>query len=526
VAHETFQPNRARPARVITRRTLILLNVWAQVVLAFTLVLLVNAIAGMTPQTRAWRLDLTHSGRHGITSKTRNVLKNLKDPLTVHVVAGDGLARLPGDRRARVPVMEPLRDILGLYAAASPQVTVQYMDYDRDKQAVLDLQLALNDAVRANSIILRSGTRHETVLFDFLVAKAEEPGGVGRAEDVAFNIEGRLTEAILKVCEERRATVYVLSGYDGFGVTDDDPYVMREFAAALRRENYDLKLLKRGAYDAVPSDCDVLLMVAPAIPLEPVELDAIRRYLEAGGSLFCLLRPRIYSRANAGLADLWREFDCAALDQRLIYEWHETGTPGQRRAEPQVLASRYGNHAITDELRTLRVRADFPVPVVTLREAAAFQSSLPRPGPGVRGRVTPLILSSEESWAEDNYKEPKQDPGDMAGPCVLALAVEGTAPADGQAAAPRIVLCGSCAMLLDEVLKNPDYTGNRVFALNAMSWLSRREYKLGIPPQRSDVRPLNLTRRSGRTVFYVTAGAMPLAAALAGLIVWWRRRRG
>jgi len=526
VAVPSRGPNGDLARQWARRRTFILLNVWAQVILALLLVILVNAIAGMTPQTRAWCLDLTGTGRHRISSKTRNILRNLKGPLRIYVVAGDGLARLASDRRVRVPVMERLQDTLGLYEAESRRVNVRFLDYDRDKQAILDLQLALNDTVPANSIIVRSGTRHETVPFDGLILEPEEPATLGARAQVAFDIEGRVTEAISRVTEEHRAVVYVLSGYDGFGVTEDDPYVLREFAQSLRRENYDLRVLRRGTFQEVPKDCDVLLVVAPAREFAAGEIEAIRRYLDAGGGLFCLMRPRIYSRANADLAALWNSFGCAALDDRLVYEWHETTTPGQRRAEPQVLATHYGSHPITDDLRTMRVRADFAVPLMTLHEAAAFQTSLPGPRPARNENVVPLIFSSDQSWGEDNFREPKKDPSDLPGPCAIALAAEGPKGDATGMRAPRMVLSGSCAMVLDEVLKNPDCFANRIFALNAMGWLARRDYKLGIPPQRSDIRPVRLTIRTERVVFYVTAVLMPLTAALGGAFTWWRRRSG
>lgn len=66
---------------------------------------------------------------------------------------------------------------------------------------------------------------------------------------------------------------------------------------------------------------------------------------------------------------------------------------------------------------------------------------------------------------------------------------------------------------------------NRTFAMNCVNWLVERETHLGIPPQRSEARQLAVSPAAFRAVFLLTVLGMPLAAGIAGVFVWWVRRR-
>jgi ABC-type uncharacterized transport system involved in gliding motility auxiliary subunit len=85
----------------------------------------------------------------------------------------------------------------------------------------------------------------------------------------------------------------------------------------------------------------------------------------------------------------------------------------------------------------------------------------------------------------------------------------------------RLVVVGNSEFASDGIITEP----NLDFVLNALNWMLDRGHLAGIAPKTVRAFSLNLTDlETGRIALY-TLVLIPAAAALAGIIVWWRRRR-
>jgi len=120
-----------------------------------------------------------------------------------------------------------------------------------------------------------------------------------RFETVGRPTEGSLYEALYRLQSAEGGQVTVLRG-EGEGDlsrTDDGGYA--GLSAALATEGYDLRSVVSASMDEVPVTTDVLLVVGARRPLRAQSLAAIRRYLDAGGSLVALLEPGAESGMEA-----------------------------------------------------------------------------------------------------------------------------------------------------------------------------------------------------------------------------------
>lgn len=514
-------------SRIRDGRLLIVFNVWAQVVLALALLLLVNAIIAMTPQVRSWRIDCTGGGRHSVTSKTRRVLEKLEAPVMIDVVMGNAMVRFGPGKKQLAPVGDRVKDMVGLYEAVSPMVRARVVDFDREKALCLELKTRISEEVHPDTIIVRHGGRHETVPFRVMVKGPDEGERLGLGRNVAFTIEAKLTEAIIKVCETKRAQVFVLTGHGEIALRGAESAAMNEFVAGLRRENYAVRPLTLQRAGKVPAECDVLVIAGPQTALEDAELSALRDYLAGGGNAFVLLRPSFNGGDTRSLARLLTEYNVAILDGRLICEAYPTNVPGRTLVTHEIKTLNYGAHPITDDLKTLNFYTQVACPLTTLSALGAARPNVRVAKSMRRVRVTALVSSSRESWAETSLRPlvMRKDKRDTPGPCVIALAVEPAPERGGKGGqGARLVVVASYVAVTDLVMRKS--LGNRVFAMNAAGWLARKEYKLGIPPQSSDLRRLRLTGARQRGVFIATVVVMPLAVLLCGGGVWWLRRRG
>jgi ABC-type uncharacterized transport system involved in gliding motility auxiliary subunit len=67
--------------------------------------------------------------------------------------------------------------------------------------------------------------------------------------------------------------------------------------------------------------------------------------------------------------------------------------------------------------------------------------------------------------------------------------------------------------------------GNQDLFMSALNWLIDREVLMAIAPKPLEEVKLELTRRQLSRLFWINVVGLPFVAVLAGLLVWfWRRK--
>jgi ABC-type uncharacterized transport system involved in gliding motility auxiliary subunit len=148
---------------------------------------------------------------------------------------------------------------------------------------------------------------------------------------------------------------------------------------------------------------------------------------------------------------------------------------------------------------------------------------------GSEARLEPLIIAGEPFWGETDYVTDESKgvafdaEQDTPAPLVLAASVESGGVADEKVgvSSARLVIVGNSEFVADGIITEP----NLDFFLSALNWLLDRGHLTGIAPKETRAFNLNLTDlETGRIALYILV-VIPGLAALAGLVVWWRRRR-
>src|SRR6185369_15211173 len=96
----------------------------------------------------------------------------------------------------------------------------------------------------------------------------------------------------------------------------------------------------------VPDDATVVIMMAPTIPLQPAEWEALERYLNKGGRLMMALDPKAEPSMGPLEGKLGLKFNPADLtdDQAFL---PQRGTPADRRF---AITTQFSAHASTTAL--------------------------------------------------------------------------------------------------------------------------------------------------------------------------------
>ena len=193
--------------------------------------------------------------------------------------------------------------------------------------------------------------------------------------------ESRLTNTIQRAIADRTPQVYFLQGH-GEHAIEAVSGGLSQAVRSLRDRNYNAQPLNLAERSQVPADADVVVVAGPKRALFESEVEALRDYLNAGGSLFLMLDPGSFTQLDSLLQE-WG----VRLDNRFAVDATGTGRlVGLGPAEP--LISRYGEHPIARDFR----------------EGYSFYP-LARPleiteVPGVE--VVPLLITADRSWAESD----------------------------------------------------------------------------------------------------------------------------
>jgi hypothetical protein len=418
------------------------------------------------------------------------------------------LEDVPGDIRISVlmrpsnEAFRPAADLLREYEANSSGVSVRFIHPDRD---LADAEALVRDAQTGHEecIVVELGGRRETIPADRLFEPA--PPDAVRPRRV-FRGEQLLSGAIRGLARPSRPVVYFLQGHGEHSPADFGRNGYSRIAERLRDDNLDVRTLDFGTAHIVPADCELLVLAGPLRELAPRELNLLRAHLERRGRLLLLLD----ARTATGLEPLLREWGVQTGSDVVTDETH---TLGGR----DLHATAYPDHPVSAPLQGYATIFSLPR---SLRP-------IPQPPGGDKPSVSPIVLSSAESWAEFDPGDasPRFDPQiDIPGPLPVAVAVV-RGPVAGvhmQLQPMRMVVFGDSAFASNGGLAG----ANADLFLNTVHWLLDDAPRQMVPGPRTPSEDRVVASRPRlRSLFFGVVVLFPVLLAAVGFAMSWRRRR-
>jgi len=456
-------------------------------ILNAVLSILILAGLGFLSARYSHRFDVSEGNVHTMALQTTELLESLEQNVSITALFTE----------AEAP---PIRDLLDRYAYASDRIDLRFVDPNAAPGLVESMEISSEDLARG---VVRLSLES------------------GEAISLSEFSESVVTNAIRKLAMSTGKKVYFLEGHnersieagprgDGGGpAAAASPDAFSRAAQALRNETYEVESLLLATMAEVPADASALIIAGPTRPLLDIEMAAVQRYVEGGGSIFVAIDPR--SQTNLGsLLGAWGIFlgDDVVVDRALAVFGQAT-TP---------IAGEYdGRHPIT---RMLREPTLFPL--VRSVEIDA----------GVRSDYSILAKTGPESWAERdldawrNTGRAELGAEDLVGPVPIAIA--GTPrmeSVEGREAgtAGRIVVFGDSDFATNEFI---DALRNRDLFINSVNWLAGDVEQITVRPNVSRASSFQMSQDEFRRIQYLSLFVLPEAIAIFGVIVWWRRRTG
>ncbi len=433
--------------------------------------------------------DSTKNKQFSLSEQTIKVVKNLKKDVNVTYFGKEDSFRSG-------------RDLLDRYSDLSTKISVKYMDPDKKPQ------LATAAGYRPDSpVMVDSGARREG------------------AKSVT---EEEVTGALIRSLKTAERNVCFVSGAGEHSIDDSDRRGFSFLKQLLDHDNYKSRAvtLRPAALDAakpmaigqaaptgaveVPKDCSVLAIGGPQGAYPPPVVDAIRKYVEDGGSAIIMLDNVLRlgqqepAAENPGLTDVLADWG-VTVDKDLVLDGSGIGQIFGFGPEIPVVMQ-YENHQITAPLT--RVMTAFP-----LVRSLDIKS-------GGKATVEKLVQTSEESLGITEIgpggtvdaKKAKRGP--------FTLAAAGTLTGEHKG---RFVVVGTSEWATNS-FAGTRQLGNRDLFVNSVNWLSSDADLISIRPKMPEDQAFNITPQRQATLFYLTWFIFPLGVVGFGLATWWKRR--
>lgn len=416
---------------------------------------------------REW--DITRGGRNTLSASTLEVLKQLEGPLkiTAYAITVD---------QSGANVHKRLAERLHAYQRAKADISVSFID-PREQP-----KLAEAAALRTpNELVIEYRRRTEHLpLEDFS--------------------EQQFVNVLMRLARGADSLVFWLDGHGERKWNGTANHDLGSFGHHLQQRGFRLNSVNLAVAQEVPANAAALVIASPQADLLPAEVEKLRRYLERGGNLLWLLDPE----PLRGLEPIAEALGLV-LTPGTIVDFEV-----KPRSGPPVFAvggaASYGRHPITLDFR---VNTLFP----HARQVGVAENE--------EWRITALVDVAPRGWVEagrlDQHVQFDKD-RDIPGPLPVAQAFERTVGDRQQ----RVVVVGSGQFLSNTFLGNG---GNLDLGINIMNWLTGADRMITIEPRPAVDSMLRIDQTTLYLIAFTFLLGLPLAFAVTGVIVWWRRRR-
>ena len=404
---------------------------------------------------------------------------------------------------------QPVSDLLAEYRITNPKITVTTVDYLQDPPTAQGVKAKYNlfTPTDKNLVIFDCAGKVKVISGNTLAQYIPEQvqnqkDREFRYKPITFLGETAFSMALLAVTSPP-LKAYFLQGHGEHQLSGDGETGYLKFTSVLQQNYIRIEPLTLLGTNAVPLDCNLLVIAGPRQTIPDLELSRIEQYLSQGGRLLALFNcyPLYSGKQDTGLEGILATWG-VEVGHNVIKD------PANTYSGENVRVSNFGKHALVNSLLGSALDMMLPRSVGQLKVRAQTADA---------PRVEELASSGPGSFALGDVAHKRPFP--------LMVAVEKGAIKDviTERGSTRMVVVGDSLFLGNHQI---DSGANRDFAANAVNWLLERTQLLeGLGPRPIQEQRVVMTRAQLHHAQWVLLAGLPGAALFLGGLVWLRRRK-
>lgn len=458
-------------------------------VAAIAIIIVINLFAGTLPAS--WtKLDMSANDMFSIGEQTVELVKGVKDEVTVYYVIEHG------SEDSYVETM------LDKYGELNSKITVKNIDPALNPNFLTGDRLG----IQTGSLIVETEKRSKVITEvdiyypgysqDDVIAYYQQTGSLPQSS--GFDFENCMTSAINYVTTDILPVVYSLSGHGEIPLSD-------AYKGYLSKEGFEVKELNLATSEAVPEDCDAVIVSVPEKDISEDEATRLIDYLKKGGKLYYVSYFAYTAENKHTNLDTVLAYYGLSQSKGMIYE----GDSSRHYPNaPYMVLGEYGSHEIVNPLNGYYTFLTYCQGINKLEDIRDTVT------------VTPLLSTSSKAYAKVNLESETVDKeeGDVDGPFDYAVAVSET----NEDGSETKVIWMNTPMILEAGYDM--YGTYKAMFVNSFGWLCDKEDSISIPAKALEQEYLTVNELQGNFLSVIFTIVIPVVIIAIGFVVWWRRR--
>ncbi len=455
------------------------------IAVALVAAIAVNMVASQLPEKVA-SIDVTSQKLYSITKDTEKILKNLKEDITIYVLAKE-------DNQDN-----NLEKTLKRYEDASRHIKVEYKDPSVSPTFYKEYS---DTALTGNSIIVVGENRSKVINYNDIYEYSIDYSTYQQTL-TGYDAEGQLTSAISYVTSENTTVMYAISGHG-------EATLSGNFTDALEKQNTELKTLNLVENEAIPEDAACIFMLAPEKDYSQDDVNKIKSYLENGGKAVIASNYQAVDLTN--FKTIFAAYDVSVADGIVI-----EGNSQYYYQAPYYLLPEIESDAATSSASSGYIFAPY-AQGFTYPEQTEEGSDI---------TYTPLLTTSEDAYSKVNLATAQtleKEENDIVGPFAIGLHVS-KASAKEEGESTELYLFGTADIFTDQA-SSYVYGNNLTLFTGVTTQFSGKEAESVIPVKSYETSNLVMSQAVVTGGMLIMLILIPVGLLVTGIIIWARRRK-
>lgn len=447
------------------------------IAIVFVAVVLLNLVFAKLNITQ----DLSENGLFTLSKDTIQVLKDMKQDVTLYYMVTDGQEE---------PYIEEVMKNYEKYGKHIKIVKRDPVTYQSFVAEYSQTSVQNNDVLVVND---STDTAKHVLASEMCYQDTSAYYTTGNVENV-LDTEGQLTSAILNVTSEAKIKLYILSGHEEISVGDG-------LEKTLNKRNIETEelILKEG--EEVPEDCDVLLINGPGVDLVEDEVKTLETYLDKGGK--AVVFADNFKIKVPNFEKFLQYYGISLVEGQVIDP--ESYNYYVNYVVPQTVADHDIVNGLSGKMTMMNSQA--------LQQMDDARATL---------KFTPLLTTSDSAYSRTDFQitDIKQQDSDIAGPFTLGYAISERK----DDATMQMAVFGSHYVIMDDVIQIAP--ANQDVFINAITWMADVEIpQVSIASKSPSSSTITVTQSNALLWAAIMIVIIPGGLLLAGFGIWWVRRK-
>lgn len=432
------------------------------------------------------KFDLTKDKMYSLSDQTVQIVTALDKPVNIYPIYSTGSENTQ------------FIEILDKYKALSKNITITTKDPNLNPQFI-NQYVKDGETIAEGSVIVESGDKFK-VLSQYDLYDVNVNYQTYQQEITGIALEPKVTGAIQYVTTNDLPIAYVLQGHS-------EPALNDAAKQSLVDENYEVKDLDILTQGSVPEDTSILVVNAPARDYSKEETEKLTDYLVKGGRAIFILN--LYTEAMPNYESVLATYGVKPQNLPVV----EGNGNNALQNNPLYLIPNMESHDITSPIKNNKLRV-----IIPMTQAIELLKDK-----GVNTKITPLLTTSEASYAKKNIssKTVEKEQGDIPGPLNLAVLVEDAWFNDATNYESKIIVISSSSLFdMDQLTSG----ANIDFFMNCVNFLVDKKDSISIRSKSLETQYLSLNQTQALAISAVAVIVIPTVILAIGIAIWLRRR--